>query len=394
MKTHSTPPRGRSGKPSFVFVLEESLGHAVHGRNIRRAIARDTQISPTVIRVAHGESAPRMASFDGFLRHNWSVEASWLTRRALKERLAIGPADAVFIHTQVASLLLGTLLNDVPYVLSMDATPINFDSVGHGYGHRTGPAALERLKSGLNKRAFRSAAAIVTWSRWAADSVVEDYGIDPRKVHVIHPGVDVAQFTPRDHDRIPGPLRILFVGGDFSRKGGYDLLKAMQHLGRDAELDIVTSSPPSWLPKGARVHALGHDDPELFGLYARADVFALPARAECFGLVVTEAMASGIPVVACDVGAVAELVVDGHNGLLVPPADPVRLAEALRTLADRPELRRAMGKRGRRMAEQGHDAGRNCAAIIDLLRETASSTRTQARSRVHYDPLTAWGGSS
>ena len=129
----------------------------------------------------------------------------------------------------------------------------------------------------------------------------------PAKVQVIRPGVDLRRFRPRPAGRPPGPARILFVGGDFVRKGGDDLLEAVRYLGDSAELDLVTASAPPSLPGSPRIRVhvgLDHNSEQLFDLYRRADVFVLPSRGECYGHVICEALASGLPVVACDVGAV------------------------------------------------------------------------------------------
>ena len=80
------------------------------------------------------------------------------------------------------------------------------------------------------------------------------------------------------------------------------------------------------------------------------DVFVLPSRFEGFPLVLLEAMLAGLPVVATDVGSVAEAVQDGETGLLVPPDDVQALNEALHTLLDDPDLRRKLGDAGRARA--------------------------------------------
>jgi glycosyltransferase involved in cell wall biosynthesis len=353
----------------FVFVLEQALGHAVHCANLESAVARESDISPTVIRVKHDET--RAASHVPAFR-SWSFEASWATRLALKDRLKVGRADALFIHTQVSALLATQAMRSVPTVVSMDATPMNYDSVGESYGHTRQGAGAEWVKRRVNRHALTAAAAIVTWSRWAAESVVGDYGIPERKVQVIRPGVDLRRFRPGSQGPAQGAVRILFVGGDFARKGGEDLLEAMHQLGDQAELDIITASPPAGIGSDGcvRIHlGLRHGSEELYDLYRRADVFALPSRSECYGLVIGEALASGLPVVACNVGAVPEMVIDGHNGLLVPPGKVGDLTRALRELVDRPDLRITMGARGLAMARQEHDADRNASKVFELMRQ-------------------------
>jgi glycosyltransferase involved in cell wall biosynthesis len=92
----------------------------------------------------------------------------------------------------------------------------------------------------------------------------------------------------------------------------------------------------------------------------------LSSRSEGAPISILEAMAAGLPVVACDVGGVGELVADGETGLLVPPGDPARLSEALRRLLADPELRRRLGAAGRARARERFDLPPFRAAHLEL----------------------------
>ena len=362
-----------AGQHRMVFVLEQALGHRTHGQNIERVIADAPGVAASIIRLEH----PLPSEMGRLpLLSTWSFKASWATRNALRRRLAQGPADALFVHTQVASLFSVREMRAFPTVISLDCTPVNCDDFG--YGHTRQGEALEWAKWHMNRRAFDAAAAIVTWSQWAADSVVRDYGAPEDKVRVVRPGIDMSRFGPATDAPANARPRVLFVGGDFSRKGGDDLLEAMKLLGDEAELDVVTSVRPSSIPTASptRVHlGLDHSSDELFDLYRRADIFVLPTTGETYGLVFAEAMASGLPVVATNIGAIPEIVEDGGSGLLVPPNSPASLADALRTLVRQPDRRRSMGERGLQLAHRDHDARRNIESILDLMTELSSSTR-------------------
>ncbi len=361
----------------FVYVLEQTLGNIVHGNNVVRVAGAQPDVTARTIRVHYDESTLRRRIP---VVGNWTVDASRQARRQVLRTLAQRPADALFVNTQCSALLLHEVMRRVPTVVSMDATPVNFDSVGASYGHATRGDLVERAKLAVARRALAGAAAIVTWSHWAADSVVRDYGIPAERVRVIRPGARLDRFRPSAAQSGQGTPRLLFVGGDFERKGGYDLLHAVARLGPVAELDIVTSSPPASTPPGTRVHVgLGHDSAELFELYRRADVFVVPTRGDVYGLVYPEAMACGLPVVACDVGAASELVIPGQTGLLVPPGSPDELAVALRTLIENPDLRASMGARGLQLAREHHDADRTCAEIVDLMRDLAREPVAETR---------------
>jgi glycosyltransferase involved in cell wall biosynthesis len=169
-------------------------------------------------------------------------------------------------------------------------------------------------------------------------------------------------------------VRILFVGGDFFRKGGDLVVDWIQStpLADRCRLDFVTHERIAPHPN-IRSYQLSHDDEELAQLYREADIFVLPTRAECFGLVFTEAMACAIPVVTCHVGGVSEVVEHGVTGLLVPPDDPISLNGALSALVSDVELRRRMGEAGRRAAEARFDSRRNISRLLEIMREVAEA---------------------
>lgn len=368
----TTPVDEPAGPSQFLFVVENGLGHAVHATNIESVLTRTPGIRGRVIRVAPGT---RKAERRVPLTDNWSLQASLLTRRAVLEHMSNEPVDALFIHTQVASLLATAIMHRIPTVVSLDATPVGFDTMASAYRHGRQQQVVEWGKQRVTRRALRSSAAVVAWSRWAADSVVHDYGVPGEHVHVVPPGVDIARFRPRATPRRDGPVRVLFVGGDFDRKGGHDLLAAVGRLTPGTvELHLVTGTEVALRGVPVTVHnGIAPNSPELIGLLRDADIFALPSRGDCTPLAIAEALACGLPIVASSVGAIPELVVDGMNGLVVPPGDPLGLATALARLVDDESLRIEMGRRSRAMAESDHDVVRNCRRLFTLMSQVADA---------------------
>jgi len=354
----------------FGFVMEQNLGHRTHYRNLLRYVRNDATVEPVWMPIEF-EPAGLMRHIPG-VRGNWSARASLQAWNEVRRAQSKTHLQAVFYHTQVTSLL-APYHPQLPTVISLDATPINYDSVGILYGHKTG-GRLEKYKFQANRRAFEHASQLVTWCQWAKDSLVSDYGVAPEKVHVIAPGVDLAQW-PRHNgaervrasmDRLP---RLLFVGGDFERKGGNVLLEAFnRYLQHECELSIVTQSP---VAPGRNLHVYHNVTPNsdtLLQLYAEADIFVFPTLADCAPLAVPEGMAAALPVISTRVGAIPEMVQDGEQGILVDPGNVEQLYLAIRQLLDSPALRASMGDRGRATVEDRFDAGRNALTLLDVLK--------------------------
>lgn len=183
--------------------------------------------------------------------------------------------------------------------------------------------------------------------------------------------------------------RVLFVGGDFLRKGGYDLLSAWRdgQLWQKASLDLATSSPiePDRLPAGVRVHTqVTAHSPEWRTLWRDADLFVLPTRDEAFGMVFQEAAAAGLPSIGTRINAVPEIVHDGATGFLVSLGDPQGLTRALNQLIASAERRREMGARARDLIVQTAHPGayrHNLVAVIETLGKTAETSKTSRMSK-------------
>jgi glycosyltransferase involved in cell wall biosynthesis len=223
----------------------------------------------------------------------------------------------------------------------------------------------------MNVRTFRGAARLFPWSTWARQSLIDDYGVDPQKIEVVPPGVDLISWVPcarQGND----PFRILFVGGDLYRKGGDALLKAFRSLPAGiAELTLVTKSRVQAEP-GVRVfNNLQPNSPELRQLFQVSDVFVLPTSAEAFGIAAIEAGAAGLASIVTAVGGLTDIVADGENGFLIRPGDIQSLGERLQLLANDVGLRDRMGKAARQRAEKYFDARRNAERIVSRLLEVA-----------------------
>jgi glycosyltransferase involved in cell wall biosynthesis len=207
---------------------------------------------------------------------------------------------------------------------------------------------------------------VVVTSRYSAEVARREYGVPADRVAVVPEVIDLEVWDDRFARAARRPGRgpvVLSVARMYPRKRLEDLLRAAVILRRrvaDSQIRIVGRGP-EWASL-VRLHAelaLG-DSVRLLGdlsldrlveEYVNADLFCLPSVQEGFGIVFLEAMAAGLPVVACRAAAIPEVVRDGITGVLAPPRDPAALADAVESLLRDPGRARQLGAEGRRQAE-------------------------------------------
>jgi glycosyltransferase involved in cell wall biosynthesis len=245
------------------------------------------------------------------------------------------------------------------------------------YGVRKHSALMQKLRLRLRRRLWDATVLIVATSRWAKAGMVETYGVPEDKVIIVPFGADVTFWRPPDDPEVRKATgrRVLFVGGDFRRKGGELLLDWFRRRPQDGvELHIVTREPVAPTP-GVVVHDdIGPYSPKLLRLYHEADVFVLPSLAEAFGIATVEAMGCGLPVVVSGAGGTADIVDPGVNGLITKTGDACDLGSALELLLDDADRRASMGREGRRIAEDRFGLDKTARVTLDLLAELAAGS--------------------
>jgi glycosyltransferase involved in cell wall biosynthesis len=248
------------------------------------------------------------------------------------------------------------------------------DVIAVHYCHQVGPATpsratplfrahvrvvahLKRIAERLCFRANRSA-TFVCVSDGVAEEVRTHFPELAERVLTIHNGVDTKRFAPGLYSErgramrgafgiADGRLVAVLVGSEWERKGLGPAIEALA-LARDWDLMVVGEGDreryqrlADSLRVGAAVHWLGLTR-EVEHAYALADAFLLPSSYETFSLVTFEAAASGLPILACAVNGVCELIEDEHNGFLIT-REPQMIAERLQRLAADEQLRARLG---------------------------------------------------
>jgi glycosyltransferase involved in cell wall biosynthesis len=340
----------------FAFVMEQQVGLRTNYLNWRRITEMDPSIDATWVPITYYQEGGFLEKLSFLPRQPRAQIRCYLqVDRGLGRR----KYDCVLFNTYNPAVLHRSTVHQQRCFLMFDVTPVQYDAMGKWYGHTPDKDGLiSRWKRNAVTDVFRHAEGLLVCSKWVADSAVNDYGADPKRIHILPFSVDTKLWTPAADGSKPvdSPTRILFTGGDFERKGGDLLLKwAAETSRRGWELHLVTSKrfDP---PPGVVVHNnMGNNAQDLIDLARSCDLFALPTRADCYSIASLEAMAVGLPVITCDVGGIADIVEEGKSGYLLKPDDYGSLRDRLEALLDSPDLRARMGKHGREIVEERYD---------------------------------------
>lgn len=288
-------------------------------------------------------------------------------------------ADIVHCHTwytHLAGVFTRELLQ-VPLILTTHSLethrPWKVEQLGNGYF----------MSRWIETNAYKTADGVIAVSEQMKTDVIEAYGVDPKKVTVIHNGIDPEFYKPTFDDELlaeyginPAIPFVLFVGRITRQKGISQLIEAAQYFNENCQIVLCAGAPDTeeialetatlideLKAKRRGVILISEMLPrdKVKVLYSHARVFACPSLYEPFGIINLEAMACETPVVGSHVGGIPEIIVEGETGYLIPlesvsrtnfnPLNPTAFQKAFATkvnaLLDNKELATAMGKAGR-----------------------------------------------
>ena len=291
---------------------------------------------------------------------------------------ALGAVIIAALHIRARTIVIGELqgLGWLALLLGW-ITPWRI--VIYTHGEEVVQTAYNRLAR-LRGPALRSSNRVLTVSTFTRDRLIADFGVEPDRIRLVTPGVDLERFTP-------GPTAepfILSVGRLIERKGFDRLIDAFAMVAGDFpeyRLKIAGSGPDEDALKvratassgGERIDFLGGvDDARLTALYRSCTLFAMPNRTladgdtEGFGLIFLEANACGKPVIGGRAGGATDAIVDEKTGLLVDGGDTDAIAAALRRLLDDEELRNRLAAGGLAHA-RNHGWARSAERFIEAV---------------------------
>jgi glycosyltransferase involved in cell wall biosynthesis len=328
---------------------------------------------------AYDRRIARELAASGWLVHVHEVPGSWPRPDAQSLGTLAGAVGG--IPDGAVVLLDGLVASPAPEVLASETGRLRLVVLVHmPLGAARNGGAREREETVLS-----GAASVLTTSGWTRRTLLELYSLPSDRVHVAEPGVDRAGLAPGT--ATAGAL--LSVAAVIPGKGHDLLLDALAPLtGCHWQCSCVGSleRDPAFVARlrrrvldarmDGRVWFSGpQTDADLARSYAAADVLVLPSRAESYGMVVVEALARGLPVVAADVGGVPEALGHGADGarpgLLVPPGDAVALRDAIRSWLEDAELRRRLRRAARERRESLADWSTTTSAVADVLGRAA-----------------------
>jgi glycosyltransferase involved in cell wall biosynthesis len=287
-----------------------------------------------------GRLDPGLQLIEGLHKVYWTLrskrflrerEPSMLRRYTtqLEARLGTSPYDMVLC---VGSIAAAALPESIPYIVYSDAT---FALMADYYPNLTGLCSRTmRFGEASDHKAFTRARHVVVTSAWAADSVIGHYGVPAERVSVIPIGAQhmcrraPAELERRWQARRHGPMRLLWIGVEWERKGGdiaVDVARALKQRGIEVELDMAGLTPTPDVASLPFVNAHGFVDArtkkeKLEDLFLSAFALLLPSRAECSSVVLADAASFGLPSFVSDTGGMRSMVTDGINGAVMPKA--------------------------------------------------------------------------
>ena len=324
-----------SSTPHHLLQAGRARGILREGLKLDPGALRRRRIGWNLLRALSGSGYGGYQFSVDFQEHLWAAQRPMLRGRSVLNQFQLFPPSIVGDESILKAFYIDGTLKQL------------FEYNRHPSGWRVKREAIERERAG-----YHAAQAIVTMSRFAADSVIGDYGIHPEKVHVVVPG---ANFDAEAYERwyaaadpnppTDRPLRLLFVGKYWKRKGLDRLLRGLvlaRARGLDATLRVIGCDSTD-LPRTLRgvkgVDWCGYisrnsEAERLFNLMAQCDVGCLLSRQEFSAIALREYLALGLVVAGPDTGGCRDLMVEGGSISIPPAASDEDVADALMRLRD------------------------------------------------------------
>ena len=318
---------------------------------------------------------------DGLEKLGVSCTTTWLPRRAEFAPWTVprprprGRPDIVHVNTWLHPRFIPRGLPVVATAhLCVHAEDYNrYKPLAAKFYHRLWIREIER-------KTISTASRVVSVSKFTADGYRRVFGIDS---DVIYNGIDTSIFFPADKISPGTHFTLLFAGNLTTRKGAELLRPIMDRLGENFSLMVASGNRginSEYLPNKSELITTANTDRQMAEVYRRAAAVLLPTRLEGLPLVVQEAMACGLPVIASRIPPLVEALGENEDcGILCDVDDVAQFVKAAERLASSPEQAAAMGRRARKRAESLFSVERMASEYV----KTYKDLLEKAHERVH-----------
>ncbi|WP_231955165.1 glycosyltransferase family 4 protein [Occultella aeris] len=290
-----------------------------------------------------------------------------LLERDLRRKVTEARADVLLEIQDLGAVETPFLvLQDLSYELLFERFGADFP-----HFHAIGSRRLDELRR-RQEQIYAQASALLPMSQWLASSL-QRHGIPVERIRVVNPAMNVPMDTDRPMPvRREGPcLRLLMVGRDFDRKGGPQVVAALNQLqkGWDRDVSLTVVGPSEWPMRGAvpaGVEFLGAQPANRIGpLMDAHDLFVMPSLFEGFGIVFAEALVRGLPCIGRDDCAMPEIIDRETGGRLIRTEEPGELADTIVAALTDDSLYEECGRLAQERAEH-YSWGRAAQEVVDV----------------------------
>ncbi len=272
------------------------------------------------------------------------VYAKYFSKQLTKE-LKKRPVDVLFVSA--SSQMIAYVETTIPIIYMTDATFQQLQGYYPSFSNLTDYNIRQGIE--LDKKAFQKASHCMLASEWNRNSALIDYGINQEKISVVPCGANLNKIplVLELNREASGQCRLLFLGVEWDRKGGeiaLEIFRLLKQKELNPQLHIIGCVPPHNLsgePAITVIPFLDKNNPEdfrqLHNIFLQTDFLLLPTRAECAGVVFSEASAYGIPSITTDTGGVTTYIKEGINGYTLPViAEGKEYADQIKKILDDP----------------------------------------------------------
>ena len=389
MAAHRPP-----GEPVMIvaFLNENTLGHTSYLPRFTAELARRPELGitprlmdalplPVHLKRLGDDSVRGLRRFGlDFHATRWRLATSRHLREQLDRLCRRERIEAVVLNTQSMGLEMEGLDPSIPILVGLDAT---FRQLAASPWFAPNPVSrvLQPLTLGgllrRERRLFSRVTRFLPWSEPVREALVHQYGIAPERISLLPPSMAAPprRPLPRSGASTRRP-QILFVGGDFARKGGAILLEChARHFADRCDLHLVTHGEVPAGP-GRTVHRqLSAGSEPWRRCWTDADLFVFPSRLETFGIVLLEALAFEVPIISSCAGAAASILENGALGVLLPELTVEALRSAMESVLADPEGARARATRGRARFDRDFELAANSGRLARWIQESVGGAR-------------------